>query len=243
MNNRKSLVQRNIIFLAVFSIAMGLLEAVVVVYLRQLYYPEGFGFPLKAMARGGFCLEYLREISTIVMIITTSVVAGRATYERFSYFLYCFGIWDIFYYVWLKVLLNWPPSLLTWDVLFLIPVVWVGPVLAPIICAITLIIFSGFILYFQNKGYPVKINLLEWSLMFLGALVIFLTFIWDYSKIIIQGGFLTRFSSLATDYPFQEIITGYVPTTYNWTLFVLGETLILSSLVIFFRRIKSSRIT
>ncbi len=240
MKNTES-IQKKIFFLTIFGIAMGFLESVVVVYLRQLYYPEGFGFPLKEAIGEGFFLEYLREIATIVMLLAVSVLAGRMTYERFSYFLYCFGVWDIFYYVGLKVLLNWPSSLLTWDILFLIPVVWLAPVLAPIVCATTMIIFSGFILYYHDKGYPVRINLLGWSLMSLGALVIFITFIWDYSKIIIQGRFLKSFFSLAADLHFQSIVTSHIPSTYNWTLFILGEFLIFYSLVIFIRRMKSIR--
>jgi len=239
MNNRK-IVQRNIILLTVFSIAMGLLESIVVVYLRQLYYPEGFGFPLKTMATAGFRLECLREIATIAMLIAASAVAGRSAYERVSYFLYCFGIWDIFYYVWLKVLLNWPPSLFTWDILFLIPVVWVAPVLAPLICAVTIISFSGIILYLQNKGYPIEINLFERSVMCAGVLIIFLTFAWDYSRIILDAGFLTGCSLSAKDCPFQKVIEGYVPATYNWTLFFLGESLIICSIGIFLRKMLTS---
>jgi hypothetical protein len=240
MKNTES-IQKKVFFLTIFGIAMGFLESVVVVYLRQLYYPEGFGFPLKEAIGGGFFLEYLREIATIVMLLTVGILAGRMTYERFSYFLYCFGVWDIFYYVGLKVLLNWPSSLFTWDILFLIPVVWLAPVLAPIACATTMIIFSGFMLYYHNKGYPVRINVLGWSLMSLGALVILITFIWDYSKIIIQGRFLKKFFSLATDLHFQSIVTSHIPSTYHWTLFILGEFLIFYSLVIFIRRMKSIR--
>jgi hypothetical protein len=239
MNNRK-IVQRNIILLTVFSIAMGLLESIVVVYLRQLYYPEGFGFPLKTMAPAGFSLECLRETSTVAMLVAASAVAGRTAYERFSYFLYSFGIWDIFYYVWLKVLLNWPPSLFTWDILFLIPVVWVAPVLAPLICAVTIIIFSGIILYLQNKGYPIKINPLEWSLISAGVLIIFLTFVWDYSRIILDAGLFAGFSLSAKDCPFQKVIDGYVPATYNWNLFFLGESLIICSIAIFSRKMLTS---
>ena len=240
MKNTES-IQKKILLLTIFSIAMGFLESVVVVYLRQLYYPEGFGFPLKEAIGAGFFLEYLREITTIVILLTVSVLAGGRTYERFSCFLYCFGVWDIFYYVGLKVLLNWPSSLFTWDVLFLIPVVWIAPMLAPIVCATTIIIFAGFILYYQNKGYPVRINLLEWSLMLLGALVILITFIWDYSKIIIQGRFLKSFFSLATELHFQSIVTSHIPSTYNWTLYILGEFLIFCSLVIFIGSMKSNR--
>jgi hypothetical protein len=240
MKNPES-IQKKIFFLTIFSIAMGFLESIVVVYLRQLYYPEGFGFPLREAIWEGLSLEYFREIATLVMLLSLSVLAGRTAYERFSYFLYCFGVWDIFYYAGLKVLLNWPPSLFTWDVLFLIPLVWLAPVLAPIACATTIIIFSGFMLYYQSKGYMVRINLLEWSFISSGALVIFITFIWDYSKIIIQGEFLRKFFLLATDLHFKSIATSYIPSTYNWHFFILGEFLIFCSLVLFVKRTTSIR--
>lgn len=232
---------KNLIFLTVFSMAMGFLESAVVVYLRQLYYPEGFVFPLKTMAYQVLALESLREISTVVILVVMGIIAGRTTYERFSYFLYCFGLWDIFYYVWLKVLLNWPPSLLTWDILFLIPVVWIGPVLAPIICAGTMVVYSVIILYFQNKGYPVKITSLTWVTISLGFFLVFITFASDYSRIMIQNGLFGKVSSWTSDPHFQGVIAGHVPTAFNWTLFVLGESLILCSLVIFLKRMKSLR--
>ena len=235
-------VRIKIIYLVIFSIAMGFLESAVVVYLRQIYYPDGFTFPLRFMALEEISIEYLREGSTIVMLISLSIIAGRNFYERLSFFLLCFGIWDIFYYVWLKVLLNWPPSFLTWDILFLIPVVWAGPVLAPIISATTMVIISGCILSFQQKGYPVRIKFLEWGLLFSGAFLIFITFIWDYSKIIIQTGFISRLLILRTNPYFQKIIAHYVPTDYQWLLFMAGESLILCFLVIFIRRTTAYKI-
>ena len=36
----------NLIWLTVFAIAMGFLETTVVVYLREILYPNGFSFPL-----------------------------------------------------------------------------------------------------------------------------------------------------------------------------------------------------
>lgn len=217
---------------------MGFLEAAVVVYLRQIYYPEGFMFPLKIMSLEGLSIEYLREISTIVMLITLGIVVGNNFYDKLAYFLFCFGIWDIFYYVWLKVLLNWPPSLLTWDILFLIPVVWAGPVLAPIICSMTMILLAGCILFFQQKGYSVKITLSNWILLFIGATIIFSTFIWDYTNIIIQGGFISKLTTLATDHAFQKEISSFIPTSYKWPLFAVGEILVLYALVLFCKRTK-----
>lgn len=240
MNTSGVSIRNKIIFLMLFSIAMGFLEASVVVYLRQLYYPEGFSFPLKIMALDALSIEYLREFSSIVMLFSLATIAGRNFYERFACFLLCFGIWDIFYYVWLKVLLNWPPSLLTWDILFLMPIVWVGPVLAPVICALTMIVIAGSILYFQQNGFHVKIKILEWILLFLGGFIILITFIWDYSKIVIQGGFLSHIATLGSDPYFQQGIAGHVPVYFNWYLFMIGEGFIISFLAVFFWRTRKS---
>lgn len=238
VNTRISSMRSKCIALAVFGIAMGFLEAVVVVYLRQLYYPEGFAFPLKFMPVEAYFYESLREISTLVMLVSVSILAGRGFYERLAYFLYCFGIWDIFYYVWLKVLLDWPQSLLTWDILFLIPVVWVGPVLAPILCSVTIIVISGCILRFQHKGYRVRISLFEWILLSSGALITFSTFVMDYSKVLMSSVSLPKILTAGNDPRFQKLFAGYVPASFNWPLFFLGEGLVICFLLSFRRRMK-----
>jgi hypothetical protein len=219
---------------------MGFFESAVVVYLRELYYPEGFSFPLKIMALEALSIEYLREFSTLIMLFSIAIIAGKKFYERFAYFLLCFGIWDIFYYVWLKVLLNWPQSLLTWDILFLIPIVWTGPVLSPVICAITMVVIGASILSFQQQGYRVRITLLEWILLFLGAGIILTTFLWEYATLIIQGGFISQISTLATDPHFRQIIAKHIPTSFNWYLFIIGEGFIICCLILFCWRTKRS---
>ena len=73
------------------------------------------------------------------MLAAVGMIAGKSRWQRFSYFMIAFGIWDIFYYVWLKVILNWPASLLDWDILFLIPLPWIGPVVAPVLVSIVMI--------------------------------------------------------------------------------------------------------
>jgi hypothetical protein len=232
---------RSIFFLIVFGTAMGFLEAAVVVYLREIYYPEGFAFPLKPVLLAELSIEYLREIATIIMLFSLSAVAGSNFYGRFSIFLFSFGIWDISYYLWLKVLLDWPSSFQTWDILFLIPVVWAAPVLAPLICALTMILIALSITYFRMKGYSVAITLREWVLYLMGASLVFVTFIWDYSRIIIQGGFFSRFWKLGSDAAFQNAISHHIPGSYNWYLFGLGEIMVLLSLLSFYRRIKVRR--
>jgi len=181
-------------------------------------------------------MEWCREASTIIMLVAIGVLASKDLLRRFSYFLYSFAIWDISYYVWLKVVLGWPTSFLTWDLLFLIPVPWIGPVLAPIICSLTMIALCFSIIYLQKKELLKKINLYECILMISGAFLIFISFIWDYSKIVIQGGFLKGFFHLGSNPEFQQIISHYIPVHYNWGLFIVGEVLILCTFVLFYRK-------
>src|SRR5215203_4142390 len=81
-----------------------------------------------------------REVATLVMLLGVAMLAGTERWDRFLAFCVTFGVWYLFYYVWLWLLLGWPPSLLTWDVLFLIPVPWIGPVLAPAVVSSALVI-------------------------------------------------------------------------------------------------------
>ncbi|MHC4213225.1 MAG: hypothetical protein ACYSWP_07640 [Planctomycetota bacterium] len=122
-------VTRGLIALAALSIAFGYIEASVVVYLRAIFYPDGFVFPLTEFGietsplwRRLLLTEIGREASTLVLIISGAYLFGRNVRERVAGFMIIFGIWDIFFYVWLKVLVNWPGSIMDWDILFLIPV-------------------------------------------------------------------------------------------------------------------------
>ncbi|TET74789.1 MAG: hypothetical protein E3J56_01825 [Candidatus Aminicenantes bacterium] len=186
-----------------FSIAMGFLEAATVVYLRALYYPEGFSFPLKTIPIDILLVEIGREISTIVMLAFIGSIAGKTLLEKFCYFTYSFGIWDIFYYVWLKLISNWPPSLSTWDLLFLVPVPWVGPILAPLIVALTMTIVAAVIIYLQGKGIYLKISKLDLMLGAFAALLIFASFVMDFPRMAAQQ----------------------TPIKYHWEFLICGEFL------------------
>ena len=129
---------RTIFYVILFAVAMGFLESAVVIYLRTIYYPEGFAFPIKLSGQTIALTEVLREAATLVMLFTVSLIADKKGINRFAYFLLAFAVWDIFYYIFLKLLIHWPASFFTWDILFLIPFIWVGPVLAPIINSITM---------------------------------------------------------------------------------------------------------
>ncbi|MGD8779421.1 MAG: hypothetical protein PVH88_10735 [Ignavibacteria bacterium] len=219
-------VKRKLILILFFAIAMGFLEAIVVVYLRELYYPQGFNFPLVITNDRIFIAELLREICTIVMLLSLALIAGKNRLQAFAFFLFSFAVWDIFYYVALKLLLNWPSSLLTWDILFLIPITWLGPVFAPLICSVTMIILALVLLLTENRNNNTKLRKIEWSFLYLGAFIIFITFILDYSKILITNASSGNWLTFIKSETFKNIITNYIPVYYHWDLFALGMLLI-----------------
>ena len=214
---------------------MGFLEAAVVVYLRALYYPDGFSFPLNiSITKSIFIVELFREFATIVMLASIGFLAGKSRYGKFAYFIYSFAIWDIFYYVFLKLSLNWPESFFTWDLLFSIPIQWIGPVLAPIICSVTLIVFALIILALEEDNPQVKINQKEWSFVILGFLTILYTFIYDYLRIILQRNFLYDFANLLNNSEYLGEVSSFIPSYYNWPLFLLGEIFIIIGIYLFY---------
>ncbi len=140
--------KRNVVWLAVFAIAMALLEAAVVIYLRSLYYPGNILkiFPPKILAHLDLVLEISREAATIVMLLGVAVLAERGFLRVFAAFVYGFGLWDIFYYVWLKVFIGWPVHWGGWDILFLIPWAWLGPWIAAVMVATIFVVWGGAVL-------------------------------------------------------------------------------------------------
>jgi hypothetical protein len=156
----KRLISRLIVVI-IFSIAFAYIESAVVVYLREIFHPDGFDFPLKVFNTADFetklfFTEIGREAATLVLILTASSLFGDNRRQRFAYFLTIFAFWDIFYYVWLKILLDWPASIMDWDILFLIPIAWTSPVLAPVIISLTMFGFSLVILLLDARNINIK---------------------------------------------------------------------------------------
>jgi hypothetical protein len=126
-----------------FTVAMALVESVAVVYIRAILNVAPGPIELDAafaatmLERHPWLVstERGREAATMVMLATLGALAGRTRWQKIGVWLYAFGLWDIFYYLWLYVLVQWPPSLLTTDVLFLIPAPWIAPVLLPVTAA------------------------------------------------------------------------------------------------------------
>jgi hypothetical protein len=155
----------------VYAAAMGILEAAVVVYLRRLYYPGGFAFPLVPMDPAILRLEVIREAMTIAMLAGVAGLAAERAWPRLMAFIVAFGVWDIVYYAGLKLFLGWPASWLAPDILFLIPKVWVGPVLAPVLISI-LWITAGLALHRR----PVRIRAGDWIGVAASAAIVMASF-------------------------------------------------------------------
>ena len=126
-----------------FAIAMAWVEAASVFYIRALvdriepYQAD----PLPMNGALGN-VELWREAATLVMIATLGMLAGRTWRRRAGYAALAFGAWDIFYYVFLRLISGWPRTLLDWDILFLLPLPWWGPVLAPVSIALVMILWG-----------------------------------------------------------------------------------------------------
>ena len=226
---------RTLLSVTIFAIAMGFLEAIVVVYLRDIYYSGGFKFPLIIIPDSTLRIEILREFCTLVMLLSISFIAGKNKLEIFSYFLFTFALWDISYYIGLKLILNWPASFFTWDILFLIPIPWIGPVLAPLISSFTMILLAMVFFAIQNKNPVFKIRLGDWLLIFLGAVLIFVSFIWDYSRIIIENNLLRNILSLRQS-SFINVTQNYIPHYFHWDFFILGIVSIFFAIFLLLKR-------
>jgi hypothetical protein len=204
--------------LLLFGISFGYLEAAVVVYLRAIYdpirqriHPERRPndlFPLitqdQLLAAGPenerrLVIELGREVATIAMLGAFGLVVGRNFNERMAAFAIAFGLWDISFYVFLKMMIHWPESLTTWDILFLIPLPWIGPVLAPVLVSAALIVCGSISL--SRGGIAARPR--HWLTMIAGGLVVILAFVWD----------------------FRNTMAGGLPNPFNWPLFLVGEAL------------------
>lgn len=222
---------------------MGIMDAIVIVYLRKIFNSTGFKFPIYISPGPIIKIEILREFCTLVMLVSIAFIAGKNRLQAFSYFLFCFAIWDLSYYAGLKLIINWPPSFFTWDILFIIPFPWIGPVLAPMVSSVTMIILSLVILFIQDKITTFKVKGIEWFLIYLGAALIFISFMWDYAGIILSR-YLFNFIFSSPLNGFKNIASNYFPKHFVWTLFILGALCIYFSIFfmikryIFLKRIK-----
>jgi hypothetical protein len=164
---------------AAFALAFGYFEAAVEIYLREFYYPAGFAFPLAPMDHRLLIIEVAREVFGMAVLVSFARFTGRRLAERFAFFCLSFALWDLSYYLWLKVLRDWPVSPFTPDQLYLIPVPWIGPVLSPLLVSTALLFGSCAILYRLYQGGGFRPSWREWVIALGGALLIILSYTTD----------------------------------------------------------------
>ena len=211
--------KRQVLALLLFGTAFGYLEAAVVSYLRYLhepivhrFYPNrppGELFPLLTREQSATAgpwehkvraTELWREAASIIMLGGVAFAISTNPGQWVAAFVIAFGAWEITFYVFLKVLLDWPASLLTWDVLFIIPVPWVGPVSAPVLVAAAMIAAGIWHMRQEATGIPVRLGRWNWVGIVAGAGVIIVSFTLDYGN----------------------VAAGGIPQQFHWRVFAAG---------------------
>ncbi len=201
----------------IFAIAMAWVEAASVFYIRALvdriepYQAD----PLPLHGALG-SVELWREAATLVMIGTLGVLAGRTWRRRAGYAALAFGAWDIFYYVFLRIISGWPTSLLSWDILFLLPLPWWGPVLAPVSIALVMILWGTLATQSDDgadnasgaPGAP-----WAWALAGVGIVLALAVFMIDAWRALPDG---------------RDAVLQVLPTAFNWPLFWVALLLMAS---------------
>lgn len=193
-----------------FAVAMAYLEAAVVVYLSGALGSEvGAIFPLRpAGATGGLiAIEVGREAATLVIIATVGVLVGRSWLERFAWSAVVFGVWDIGYYAWLAVFSGWPSSLGTTDLLFLLPVPWVGPVWSPVLVSVALVGCGLAAAWRLRSGWRLDVTWRHWAAGLSGGLLVILSYTLDAAR----------------------LIDGGMPGPYPWPIFLVGMLVALAA--------------
>lgn len=209
MHSREPL--RNAAAVVLFATAMAWVESAVVLYLRTLVDRlEPYQSNPLPLATGLGTAELVRELATLVMLGTVGYLAGNTWRNRLGYALLAFGVWDIGYYLFLIPLTGWPHSLLDWDILFLIPLPWWGPVLAPVMIAVLMVIGGALLAGGDRTDSPLWPN--RWTVLanLLGTGLALYLFMADAIRVAPQGGRALR-----------ELL----PTVFNWPGFVLAWAL------------------
>jgi hypothetical protein len=214
--------KRYVLALVIFGTAFGYLEAAVVSYLRYLhepirhrFYPArpvGELFPLltsdQAAAAGPqerkvLVTEIGREAATIVMLSAVALAISTNMGQWAAAFVVAFGAWDITFYLFLKALLGWPASLFTWDILFIIPVPWVAPVIAPVLVSGAMVLGGAWHLRCEATAHPAPLGTRNWVCLVTGAAVIIISFTLDSAN----------------------VRAGGMPRPFAWVVFGIGMTI------------------
>ncbi len=198
---------------SLFAAAMAWCEAATVIYLRTVV-GRLEPYQVNPLPHWG-SLEYvevIREAATLLMLASIALLAGRDWRRRLGYFFVAFGVWDILYYVFLAITIGWPHSLFDWDVLFLIPLPWWGPVLAPALIALGMLI-AGTIITQRPTLWP---RGWAWATGLGGVTVALFVFTADARRSLPHG---------------EDAVRGVLPVRFDWWLFTVALVLMAAILV------------
>ncbi len=204
-----------------FAVAMAWFEAATVYYLRVMvdrvdpYQPNPL--PMDGIVEP---VELAREAATLVMLAAIGALAGRNVRTRLGYAAIAFGVWDVFYYVFLKFISGWPASLLDWDILFLLPLPWWGPVLAPVCIALLMIAWGTQVTQRAAGQYTVALTSTVWRLNWLGIALALYVFMADALRAVPNGLDATR---------------TVLPAAFNWPVFLVALALMAAPVADVFR--------
>jgi hypothetical protein len=202
---------RRWLLVVAFAIAMAWVEAAVVYDLRVMldrvnpYQTD----PLPIAGVVGR-VELVREAATLLMLLTVGALAGRTRRTGLAYSAIAFGVWDLFYYLFLKVISGWPTSLFDWDVLFLIPLPWWGPVLAPMCIAVLMIAWGTLASERATSHVTRPIASTLWRCNAVGVALALYLFMADALRALPDGIQATR---------------SVLPHAFNWPLFAVALAL------------------
>jgi hypothetical protein len=212
---------------ALFALAMAWMEAATVYYLRTLVgrIDPYQAIPLPIAPELGEA-ELIREGATLVMLFAVGWLAGWNWRTRLAYTLIAFGVWDIFYYVFLRVLTGWPKTLFDWDVLFLIPLPWWGPVVTPMSIAALMIVWGTLVSQIDQPNSPLRLGLKACGLNVVGVILALYVFMADAIRVLPQG---------------EEALRQMLPRQFNWPLFGLAWLLMAAPVASLVWRIRQGR--
>jgi hypothetical protein len=198
---------RRLPFVALYAVAMAYVEASVVSYLREALGIDDLRRDLPAEFDRLAGIEIGREVATILMLLAVGWIAGRRLQDRLGYFVFAFGLWDIAYYFWLGIFEGWPRSPLDWDILFLIPVPWWGPVLAPVLIAAMMCVGGAAAVFGADRGVAWRLNWTNAGIAAAGIAIVLLTFTIDGLRAVPDG---------------VGAVGNVRPSDFAWWLFVPG---------------------
>jgi hypothetical protein len=171
-------------------------------------------------------VELVREGATLLMLAMIGMLAGRAWRARLGYAAIAFGVWDLLYYVFLRIMSGWPASLFDWDILFLLPLPWWGPVLAPVCIASLMIVWGTLVTEWQDRIPATRVTRASWGLSWAGILLALWVFMADAIRAL-PGG--------------HDAVRQVLPTAFNWSVFAAALLLMATPLAHCGWRLLSSR--